>query len=285
MGDRSKLGLADDSNLRKNGIPLMAGLGFCVYFALLMGVFFWTRAYTWTEAEALPAPNKKPGFGPQITLVDAAWGMFHFNGPRILALLLAVSVLARVSFLTVSWADLWVVLAVVAFWPFQEWLIHAWLEHLKPFYVGNRKVELLITKTHRAHHRNPWNPLYGLTTTYFIVLFAGGVPMLWAFNYLIGLIPLHAALTGNLVTFMLILNYEWIHYLIHTSYVPKSQFYRRLWKNHRLHHFQNENYWFGLTMLSGDRVLGTQPVRNTAGHSQTVMNLGVDALSQTHSEG
>ena len=31
--------------------------------------------------------------------------------------------------------------------------------------------------------------------------------------------------------------------------------YQRLWRNHRLHHFKNEHYWFGVTMLSGDRLL------------------------------
>ena len=30
-------------------------LGFLVYFAVLMALFFWVRAYTWTEEEALPA--------------------------------------------------------------------------------------------------------------------------------------------------------------------------------------------------------------------------------------
>jgi len=180
--------------------------------------------------------------------------------------------------LKVSLADLWVAASILAFWPFQEWFIHAWLEHHKLLHIGKREVELVITKTHRAHHRNPWNPRFGLTTTYFVILFVGGVPMLWSLAYTFGLVPLHAALSGNFITFLLILNYEWIHFLIHTSYVPKSWFYRRLWRNHRLHHFQNENYWFGLTMLSGDRLLGTLPSGNRVVHSQTVMNLGVDTL-------
>ena len=53
---------------------LMATLamGFASYFVALMTLFFWVRAYTWTEEEALPAKDKKPGFGPQINLVSAA---------------------------------------------------------------------------------------------------------------------------------------------------------------------------------------------------------------------
>lgn len=249
--------------------------GYIVYFAFLLVVFAWTRAYTWTEADALPAPGKRPGFGPQIGLWYAGREMFGHGGPKVLAVALLVSLVFRIAFFEVSLADLAVVLGVLAFWPFQEWLIHAWLEHLGPMRFWGRRVELVITKTHRAHHRNPWDPKYGLTTTYFVVLFVGGVPMIWSLFFAMGLVPLHAALTGNLVTFALILNYEWVHYLIHTSYVPKTRFYRRLWRNHRLHHFQNENYWFGLTMLSGDRVLGTQPSQDRTDRSKSVLNLGV----------
>lgn len=259
----------------------MVLIGFVVYFAALMGLFFWSRAHTWTEAEALPATDKRPGFGPQISLGSAAWAMFRHGGPRVLALLCIVSIAARIYVGTVGWSDLIVTISLIAFWPFQEWLIHAWLEHLKPLQFGSRKFELLITKTHRAHHRNPWDPQYGLTTTYFVILFAGGVPMVWAAAYGVGLISFPATLTGIALNFLLILNYEWIHYLIHTAYVPRSRFYKRLWRNHRLHHFQNENYWFGLTMLSGDRLLGTAPNRNNADHSETVMNLGVEATTPT----
>ncbi len=260
----------------------MATLILCYlgYFAVLMVLFFWVRAYTWTEEQALPAKDKKPGFGPQITLLNAAKGLFHHNGPRVLVGACVACLIARAMVVEFSWADLWVVLGVIAFWPFQEWLIHAWLEHLPAFEFGRRKVELIITKTHRAHHRNPWDPQYGLTTTYFVVLFLGGVPMIWSLGYTFGFVPLHAVLTGALVTFLLILNYEWVHYLIHTSYAPRTWYYRRLWRNHRLHHFQNENYWFGLTMLAGDRMLGTQPHKGEATHSKTVLNLGVEATPE-----
>jgi len=252
-------------------------LGYSGYFAAMMAIFFWVRAYTWTELEALPDKDKMPGFGPRINLGKAAIGLFKHNGPRVLLAACVVAIAARGLVFETSWADVWVTLSVLAFWPFQEWLIHAWLEHLPAFQFGQRKLELVITKTHRAHHRNPWEPKYGLTTTYFVVLFLAGVPMIWSMAYTLGFVELHAVLTGALVTFLLILNYEWVHYLIHTSYQPRTWFYRRLWRNHRLHHFQNENYWFGLTMLTGDRVLGTQPHRGKASHSKTVFNLGVES--------
>ena len=65
---------------------------------------------------------------------------------------------------------------------------------------------------------------------------------------------------------------------------PGTGFYRRLWRNHRLHHFQNENYWFGLTMLTGDRLLETQPPKEKASRSKTVLNLGVETSPEVTQE-
>ena len=71
--------------------------------------------------------------------------------------------------------------------------------------------------------------------------------------------------------------YEWTHFLIHSSYRPRHRVYRSMWRAHRLHHFRNENYWFGVTMHLGDRVLGTFPARDEVPVSQTSRTLGVEA--------
>ena len=58
------------------------------------------------------------------------------------------------------------------------------------------------------------------------------------------------------------LAYEWTHYLVHTDYRPKRALYRAIWRNHRLHHFKNEHYWFAVTTPgTADRVLRTYPIR------------------------
>ncbi|MFU8803704.1 MAG: sterol desaturase family protein [Bradymonadaceae bacterium] len=68
--------------------------------------------------------------------------------------------------------------------------------------------------------------------------------------------------------------YEWTHFLVHTNDRPKTAFYRRLWQSHRLHHFKNENYRYGVSMLSGDRLLGTQPDHHEVETSPTCRTLG-----------
>ncbi|MGH7286829.1 MAG: sterol desaturase family protein [Myxococcota bacterium] len=56
---------------------------------------------------------------------------------------------------------------------------------------------------------------------------------------------------------LLALRYEWIHFLIHTRYRPRTSWSRRLWRNRLRHHFRNERHWYGVTMLAADRLLGT----------------------------
>ena len=81
------------------------------------------------------------------------------------------------------------------------------------------------------------------------------------------------AITGVAVYFLLSLHYEWVHFLTHTRVRPRSAFYRRLWRNHRQHHFKNEHYWFGVTMLGGDRLLRTAPEVSAVPSSPTCRNL------------
>ena len=98
-------------------------------------------------------------------------------------------------------------------------------------------------------------------------------PLLVVLLYWIVLPTRALAATGVLAHFALALHYEWFHNLAHTRYQPRSAWYRRIWRNHRLHHFRNEHYWFGVTMLSGDRLLRTAPGAEGVPRSKTCMAL------------
>ena len=67
--------------------------------------------------------------------------------------------------------------------------------------------------------------------------------------------------------------FEWVHYLCHTSYRPKSRWFRRRKRHHLLHHYKNEKYWLGVTMHLGDRVLGTMPDPKDVEKSPTCRSL------------
>lgn len=48
--------------------------------------------------------------------------------------------------------------------------------------------------------------------------------------------------------------YEWVHYVAHIPFVPKTRFGRWMKKYHLWHHFKNERMWFGVTNPSMDFV-------------------------------
>ncbi len=195
---------------------------------------------------------------------------FSLRCPRLLVVVCVGVIALRLWLGQWNWWDLGVVAGVLAFWPLQEWLVHVFLLHIKPMVIFGRTVEPIVARNHRNHHGNPWDPELGITPTHIVWMYLFGLPLVW-----LPIAPAPQALTGMCLYFALVLNYEWLHYLIHTSYAPKSRYYRRLWRNHRLHHFQNENFWYGVTMLSGDWLLRTQPTAKQTPRSETVLTLGV----------
>jgi len=203
------------------------------------------------------------------TITEALPIFLRHGSPRILLVSCLASLVWRAQLGMPSLWDLVPVLAISAVWPIQEWLIHVFILHFKPLQVGGRTIDFRVPRKHRAHHRDPWN---------YNILF---IPM-QAFTYSLPLIYLlwhtltpNAALawTGITTHLLLALHYEWIHYMVHTRYTPTTRYYQRLWKNHRLHHFKNENYWFGVTRLEGDWALHTQPAAKEVPLSPTAKSL------------
>jgi sterol desaturase/sphingolipid hydroxylase (fatty acid hydroxylase superfamily) len=241
------------------------------YVVVSAVIFIWLRLHSSTDGQAAKNAHAGDGFGASQGLWAIAASFFRLNCARLLLLLVAAVWIIR---LAIGEWNLWdgaVVLGVVAFWPVQEWLIHVFLLHLKPITLLGRQIDPIISRNHRNHHNNPWDPVLGVTPPHIIWLYVAGIPGLWLLA-----LPLPQATTGVAIYFSLVLNYEWVHYLIHTAHAPRTWFYRRLWTNHRLHHFKNEQYWYGVTMLSGDRFLGTQPRPQETSRSETCLTLGVD---------
>ncbi len=82
-----------------------------------------------------------------------------------------------------------------------------------------------------------------------------------------------AAASAILVSFAILTAYEWTHFLIHAPYRPRGRWFKAVWRNHRLHHYKNERYWFGVTSTIGDRVIGTLPDGRSVPRSPTARSL------------
>ncbi len=54
-----------------------------------------------------------------------------------------------------------------------------------------------------------------------------------------------------------ILHYEWVHYIAHIPYAPRTKLGRFIKQYHLRHHFISEKHWFGVSNPTLDGVFGT----------------------------
>jgi hypothetical protein len=217
-------------------------------------------------------------WGREITTLGGAFRDFmRRRSPWLILGAAAVVAAARVAIGDFGWADVIAVAGMLVVYPFGEWAIHVYLLHMKPFRLRGRQVELISSRAHRAHHRTPndldqlllfvWQ-VAGLLAA--VLLVAGlGTLVAWLITGSVSPAVLTAVLTG----YVLVFNYEWMHFLIHTAYRPRTPIYRAVHRNHRLHHFKNEHFWHGVTNNVSDRVLRTNPDQREIDKSETARTL------------
>ncbi len=209
------------------------------------------------------------------SLASYAGRFWRHLTPWALAGLVAAFVVVRSFLGPLRWTDLAVAFTFLAFEPLIEWLVHAWVLHARPSQVLGRTFELSATRGHRRHHEDPLDLSLVFVPVWVLVWLAPSLTV----GLFVLVRPAHLAATALATGAATLLAYEWTHYLIHTSYRPRRRYYRHLWRHHRLHHYRNEGYWFGVTSAVGDVVLGTCPRGGDVAVSKTVRTLGVTPLS------
>ena len=195
--------------------------------------------------------------------------------PLLIALFVAVLAGWRIALGHFGPGDAIVALGIVAYFPFNEWLIHVFMLHYQPRRIFGRTVDFYLPKTHRRHHADPWNLKWVFIPRHIHFWTVPQVALilwlLWPWKEL--------ALTGLTSYLLLGLHYEWVHFLAHIPWGPSrgivGAYYQRRVREHRYHHFRNENFWWGVSMGLGDRVLGTAPAVEDVGRSGTTSTLGL----------
>jgi hypothetical protein len=205
-----------------------------------------------------------------LTLVDAWREFLRHPSPWLIGATLLATLIARISLGDWPISDALVPVVMLAVFPFFEWLVHVFILHWRPKHVGPVTIDSLLARKHREHHADPrdiplifipWPALlWILPVTVAIAVFA--FPRIeLGLTFLLGVTALGFA-------------YEWTHYLIHSDYRPKTKAYKAVWRNHRLHHYRNEHYWFTVTSSgTADRVLHTYPNSEEVAKSPTAKNL------------
>ena len=204
------------------------------------------------------------------TLSGAAREFVRHPSPWVLTATLLAALTTRILHGHWGIGDAVVPLAMLALFPLLEWAIHVVILHWRPRRLAGITVDPLLARKHREHHADPrdiplvfipWRALAWLLPAYVVVAWLA--------------MPTTAATLSLLVSvYGLKLGYEWTHYLIHSDYRPRSASYKKVWRNHRLHHYKNEHYWFTVTTAgTADRLLGTYPDPAEVRTSKTVKNL------------
>jgi sterol desaturase/sphingolipid hydroxylase (fatty acid hydroxylase superfamily) len=79
-----------------------------------------------------------------------------------------------------------------------------------------------------------------------------------------------------------ILHYEWVHYVAHIPYQPRTWLGRWIKQYHLRHHFISEKHWFGVSNPSLDGVFGTFHGPSAAEKSATTRDLFPSGTNDRH---
>ena len=230
-----------------------------------------------TSIAADRAPRRQPDQPAAYTAsgltLRGAFGIFVTTlNAKVIAAVLLVAAVVRTALGGWQWGDLVVAGIILGVQPFTEWVIHVTILHLRPFTVRGRTFDPILSRRHRQHHQDPKLIKYVLIPRGVVLrLLIFSVPLYWLVTP-----TLREGATALVTAYAMLFLYEWTHFLIHSTYSPKTWYYRSIWRAHRLHHYRNEKYWFGVTINVADHVLRTFPQRDEVALSPTARTLGVE---------
>jgi 4-hydroxysphinganine ceramide fatty acyl 2-hydroxylase len=144
----------------------------------------------------------------------------------------------------------WLVLLGALLFFLSEYGYHRYAFHAPPFH----KIPFLLPLQHRLHYDHHVDPAR-LDLLFLPLWFV--IPNLAITGAVAGLIWPHASSVFALLagTSAAILYYEWVHYVAHIPYQPRTPWGQWIKKYHLWHHFKNERLWFGVTNPSFDFVM------------------------------
>ncbi|MFZ3590769.1 sterol desaturase family protein [Bacillus sp. DJP31] len=191
---------------------------------------------------------------------------FHDVWLMLCFILLALIGMASVFTNVFLW--LFFILGIILY-IISEYTTHRFFFHMK---APKNKVFLAFMKRiHYDHHEDPddlkllFLPIWYSLPQLFVLLLIG---FLFTGEMAFGL----ALFVGAACT---LLYYEWTHYIAHRPVQPKSAWAKWVKKLHLLHHYKNENYWFGVTNPSMDYLFGTMKDGKDVSKSETARKLDV----------
>ena len=187
----------------------------------------------------------------------------HGSNALLACAILAVAVSAAFGFVAV-WPP-WIVLGALLFY-LSEYSWHRFAFHAPPAAWG--WMRRMQHRLHYDHHAEPDR----LDLLFLPIWFLG--PNLVITAALVFAILGAAAVAPTMFGVMLaIFHYEWVHYVAHIPYQPRTRFGRWMKQYHLRHHFISEKLWFGVSNPSLDFVYRTYREAKGVEKSPTVRKL------------
>lgn len=150
---------------------------------------------------------------------------------------------------------------------FSEYITHRYFFHLKT--PNNPYFLKILKRLHYDHHSDPNNLKLLFLPVWFSI---PNLTVLASIFYLITTSFL-STLSFSLGLILMLLIYEWKHYIAHRPIRPKTKLGIWVKKTHMLHHFKNENYWYGVSTPFVDVLFGTLKDEKLVDKSQTAKDL------------
>ncbi len=175
---------------------------------------------------------------PRLRTFRGAFRLFMGHpSPRLLLFFSLVGILGSVCFWPLTARHIALAASIVLAWPFQEYVLHRFILHARPFTLWRKTVDVGLF--HREHHRDP-KDLNGFTP---LVLFYFTPPVVFLLFRLIGG-DAASGFVGLAVWFAKAFDYELAHFTAHAPYRPLTALGRRRKAAHLRHHFVNERFWW-----------------------------------------
>ncbi len=164
--------------------------------------------------------------------------MLHGSNSVLIVLCVAIVAAGVAGLLHVA---VWLVALGALLFYLTEYSTHRFMFHAKP-----SRFAWLREKQHRLHYDHHVEP--ARLDLLFLPLWYV-VPNLIVTSALAYAVLRDAGMVAALVlgAMLALLQYEWVHFIAHMPYTPKTGFGRWMKRYHLKHHFVNEKRWFGVS--------------------------------------
>lgn len=150
----------------------------------------------------------------------------------------------------------------VFIWTWAEYMLHKYIFHMEP--TNKFKTALQYT-FHGVHHEFPRDKSRTIMPPAASLIIVGS--LFFVFRLIIG-DYVYTFLPGFMTGYLI---YSLMHYAIH-AFKPPRNIIGKIWINHSIHHYKDDNVAFGVSSNLWDRVYGTMP-KNTYKRKKGVESL------------